>query len=360
MSRCGSVEVKRARQIGSPEARPDSFRIRIFIGKFITLQQDGPRLREVLFSNAVVVAPREVVHGTVEIRDGRITDIASDTNIPREALDCGGDFLIPGLVDLHTDAFLNHYAPRPGVRWPIAAALASHDARMATSGVTTVFDALPLGAGGEDEDASRERLRAAIEELHQPHTTHLRADHFLHLRLEVSHPDTAELFPGFLDLPLLRLVSVMDHTPGQGQFADLERWKKNFRTGMRTNANEDAEMRLKTKLEFHHRYAGPNRRAIASIARERGLPVASHDDRTVQEVENSAAAGVSICEFPVTLEAAQAARAKGLDVLMGGPNLVLGRSHSGNAAAADVAVRGWLDGLTSDYVPSSMLQGLSC
>lgn len=308
-----------------------------------------------LFANARVVTPGDVIHGVVEIREGTIADIGCGTNIPTGALDLDGDFLIPGLVDLHTDAFLNHYAPRPGVRWPVTAALASHDAQMATSGVTTVLDALPLGAGGEEEEASRERLRAAIDELHQPHTAHLRAEHFLHLRLEVSHPDTAELFPQFSEAPLLRLVSMMDHTPGQGQFADIDRWKKNFGTGMRRT--KDPELQLRMKLEFHHRYAGPNRKAIASIAREYGLPLASHDDRTVADIEHGAAAGVSISEFPVTLEAAEAASAKGMDVLMGGPNLVLGRSHSGNASASDVAGRGWLDALTSDYVPSSMLQG---
>jgi len=111
------------------------------------------------------------------------------------------------------------------------------------------------------------------------------------------------------------------------------------------------------KLEYRRLYADPNREAIAALARERALPRASHDDRTVEDVAQEAAVGVSISEFPVTLEAAAAAREKGLFVLMGGPNLVLGGSHSGNVSVADVAMRGWLDALTSDYVPGSLLHG---
>jgi alpha-D-ribose 1-methylphosphonate 5-triphosphate diphosphatase len=313
-----------------------------------------------LYSNARIVTRTDIVHGTMEVGDGRIQDLGCGKKNPPGAVDFEGDYLLPGLVDLHTDALLGHHTPRPGVRWPVSAALAAHDGQMATSGVTTVFDALPLGAGGEDEDASRDRLRAAVDELHEAHSSHLRAEHFLHLRLEVSHADTAKVFLDFADLPRLRLVSVMDHTPGQGQFADLDRWKANYRAGIRggeVKAVAEAEARLSVKLAAHHRYAGPNRAAIASMARDLGLPLASHDDRTAREVKEGAAAGVSICEFPVTLEAAGTARALGLSVLMGGPNLVLGRSHSGNAAASDVAARGWLDGLTSDYVPSSMLQG---
>jgi alpha-D-ribose 1-methylphosphonate 5-triphosphate diphosphatase len=241
------------------------------------------------------------------------------------------------------------------VRWPIPAALAAHDAQMAASGITTVFDALALGVGGEDESAFRDRLRMAITELGRQDEQELRAGHFLHLRLEISHPDTAQAFPEFAENPLLRLVSLTDHTPGQGQYPDIERWRAAFRNIPKTSAELDA--RLNQKIEFHQRYATPNRDAIAADARELGLPLASHDDRTVDDVSRAAAAGVSISEFPVTLEAAEAARKHRLSVLMGGPNLVLGGSHSGNAAASDVAKHGWLDGLTSDYVPASLLHG---
>ena len=293
--------------------------------------------------------------GTVEIQGSEIQSVDSTISGASGAIDLEGDFVLPGLIDLHTDAMQGHHVPRPGVRWPIPAAVAAHDAQMATSRVTTVFDSLSIGVGGEEEDALRDRLRSAIAELEQQHERHLRSEHFLHLRLEIAHSDTAEAFLEFADLSILKLVSLTDHTPGQGQYPDIERWRKNFRNYVKSP--EDVEKILQHRLECHEKYSGPNRIRIGAEARERGLPLASHDDRTLEDVANGHAAGVTISEFPVTLDAAIAAKEKGLAVIMGGPNLVLGGSHSGNVAASDVARGGWLDGLTSDYVPSSMLQG---
>ncbi len=297
-----------------------------------------------------------VISGTVESCQGRITNVSPGTSALPDALDLAGDYLIPGLIDLHTDALEKHHSPRLGVRWPIASAIASHDAQMATSGVTTVFDSLSIGVGGEDESLFRDRVDSALQELRNQHEHHLRAEHFLHLRLELPHPETAQIFSQYEREPLLKLVSIMDHTPGQGQYADIERWRGGLRRGFqRTSAEVDAE--LERRLDGHRRYAGPNRKAIGERIRETGLPLASHDDRTLDDIERAMEAGVSIAEFPVTLDAAEAAHGRGLAILMGGPNLVLGGSHSGNAAASDVAMRGWLHGLTSDYVPSSLLQG---
>jgi alpha-D-ribose 1-methylphosphonate 5-triphosphate diphosphatase len=271
-------------------------------------------------------------------------------------VDCEGDFLIPGLIDLHTDALQQHTAPRAGVQWPFDAAVVAHDAQVATAGITTVFDAQSIGVGvtAEEEDRFLERLRGSLAELNWQEERQLRAEHFLHVRLELPHPETADVFEEFADLPLLKMVSMTDHTPGQGQYADVERWRQSFRKSF---TDEEFEARLQTRLERRDKFAGTNRNRIAAAVRERGLPLASHDDRTVEDVVCAATVGASISEFPVTLEAAEAATRMGLSVLMGGPNVVLGGSHSGNAAAADVAENGWLDGLTSDYVPSSLLHG---
>lgn len=309
-----------------------------------------------ILTNAQIVTPHRHFRGAVEIRNGLIANAGPGPLADPAAENLGGDYLLPGLIDLHTDALLAHQTPRPGVKWPIAAALAAHDAQMAASGVTTVFDALPIGSAGAEEPAVRERIRAAIAELEIQHQRGLRAHHLLHLRVEVSFPDTAAVFPEFADTPLTRLVSLMDHTPGQGQYGDMDRWRAGFRMGVRTP--DELEARLALKLEHHNLYAAPHRKSIAAMVAQCGLPLASHDDRTLQDVQTAAEAGVTISEFPVTLAAAQEAKRLGLSILMGGPNLVLGGSHSGNVAARDVASRGWLDGLTSDYVPLSLLHAV--
>ena len=306
-----------------------------------------------VFTNARVVTRAEVLRGTVVIEDGLIRHIDSGVTSLAGAIDCEGDFLIPGLIDLHTDALDRHCTPRPGVRWPMPAAIQAHDAQVVVSGVTTVFDALALGVGGEDESIFVMRSRECMAVLGGRAADSLRAQHFLHLRLELPSPSIADVFLEFADLPQLKLVSLMDHTPGQGQYADLGVWRRSIRQPL---TPEDIEARLRQRLEFRELYAEANRERLARTIGERGLPLASHDDRTAAEVERGASLGVSITEFPVTLEAARAAKQCGMTVAMGAPNLVLGGSHSGNAAASEVAVNGWLDGLTSDYVPASMLQ----
>jgi len=307
-----------------------------------------------ILTNARIVTPSEVFCGTLVAEDGKIARIDSEVTSTPGAVDCQGDFLIPGLIDLHTDALERHMSPRTGVRWPSQAALLTHDAHIAGSGITTVFDSISMGVLGEDEAAHRELAQTWVEAMASLEDAHLRAEHILHLRLELPHPFIVNAFLEFATLPALGLVSLMDHSPGHGQYADVERWRRNLRFA---STEEEADKRLRRKLELREQYAEPNRERLAAIAMERGLPLASHDDRTEQEVTRAASLGVTISEFPVTLEAAAAAKRHRMSVVMGGPNLVLGRSHSGNAAASDVANSGWLDCLSSDYVPASMLHG---
>lgn len=200
-----------------------------------------------LFVNGQIVTPTEVFLGSVEASAGTIQRIGAGTSSAAAGVDLEGDFLLPGLIDIHTDALEGHMTPRSGVQWPVQAAVASHDAQMAASEVTTVFDSLPLGAGGEQEDAIRNRVRCSVDELQQQNARRLRAEHFLHLRLEVSNKDTPEVFEEFLGSSFLRLVSLMDHTPGQGQYEDLARWHSGAFRGRKTA--EELEEHLRKRIE---------------------------------------------------------------------------------------------------------------
>jgi alpha-D-ribose 1-methylphosphonate 5-triphosphate diphosphatase len=229
-----------------------------------------------------------------------------------------------------------------------------HDAQCAAAGITTVLDSVVIG--DLDEGGPRcQTQHTSIAALHQCREEGLmRVEHLLHLRCELSAPDILEVFHQYVNDPLLTLVSVMDHTPGQRQWRDLTSYRRyTERNGRYTEAQFDA-MVAQRKAD-QQAYSLPHRKIIVKASAERGIPLASHDDTLLSDVEMAVAEGVGISEFPTTVEAAQAARAAGMAIVMGGPNMVKGGSHSGNVSAAELAQLDLLDIFSSDYVPSSLL-----
>ena len=293
--------------------------------------------------------------GSVAIRDGVIHDVASGAT--RLGKDLDGDYLIPGLVELHTDHLEGHYAPRPKVRWnPIAAVLA-HDAQVATAGITTVFDAIRIG-NYEDADMSIGDMRQLADAIEDSlRADRLRADHFLHLRCEVSAPDCRDGFEHFVDDPRVRLASLMDHAPGQRQFARIEAYAAYY-MGKLKMSEEVFRAYCDKRIAESEENSAANREALAEACHQRGIVLASHDDATQAHVDEAVAQGIRVAEFPTTLEAARASSEAGLGVLMGAPNLVRGGSHSGNVSARALAEHGLLDILSSDYIPFSLVQSV--
>lgn len=310
--------------------------------------------RDYVLANAtLVLRDRVIPTGWVAVSDGRIVEIGEGAP-PEKGFDLKGDTLIPGLVELHTDHLELHYTPRPAVRWPAVSAVLAYDAQIAGSGITTVFDS--LRAGQEDRrDAvtnSLEILAGALDEAREKDL--LRAEHLTHLRCEICTRDVIEVTTAFLAKRPIHLMSLMDHTPGQRQFRDVEKFLVYYRG--KTPLNEaELQQLIERRIEEHGRLGVSNRRRLVEIARQHGVALASHDDATLEHVEESVADGVSIAEFPTTVEAAEASHAAGIGVLMGAPNLVRGGSHSGNVAAEDLARRGMLDIFSSDYVPASLI-----
>ncbi|UEM03945.1 alpha-D-ribose 1-methylphosphonate 5-triphosphate diphosphatase [Skermanella rosea] len=309
---------------------------------------------ETNITNARIVGRDGIATGSLSIRDGVIAAIDDSAGDLPGALDFEGDFLLPGLIEMHTDNLEKHFSPRPGVMWPSPkAAVIAHDLQVAGAGITTVFDAISVG----DYDSGGERRRMLADAVWAIGACVgqglLRADHLIHLRCEVSDAGVVEIFQQFADHPLLRLVSLMDHTPGQRQWAEMSKYRLFYRSKNWTEAEFQAH--LDSRIESQHRYARLHRDQILELARPRALRLASHDDTTEDHVAEAVAAGITISEFPTTLQAARAARQSGMRVIMGAPNLVRGGSHSGNASAAELAGQGLLDGLSSDYVPSSLL-----
>lgn len=309
-----------------------------------------------VIANAMLVLPDRVIRGSVTLEGGQIVALTEGDRVLPGALDWAGDYLAPGLVELHTDNLEHHLQPRPGVKWPQDQAIIAHDAVLAGCGITTVFDALRLGAI-EGLTYSWSYARAVADRIsHLGAADMLRIAHFLHLRAEICSETLAEELAQFTPADPVRLISIMDHTPGQRQFRDPRQFAPYF-TGPGGVDEVALQDHVDQLLRVRADHGDDHEAAIIATAARLGAVLASHDDTTAEEVVQSAAHDVRIAEFPTTEVAAAACHAHGIKVMAGAPNLIRGGSHSGNIAASDLARAGMLDILSSDYVPASLLSG---
>lgn len=312
-------------------------------------------MKQRVIRNARIVTATDTFLGCAILEGGTILAVDTGSTSSPAAEDWEGDWLLPGLVELHTDNLEKHLVPRPGVIWNATSATVTHDAQCAAAGITTVLDSIVIG--DMDNGGTRSQTyQVSIDALHACRRENLmRVEHLLHLRCEVSAPDIVENFEKYVDDPLVELVSVMDHTPGQRQWRDLEKYRRyTERNG--SLRDEAYEQLVRERTEQQALFAAAHRAKVVAGCHARGIPLASHDDTELEHVELARQERVAVSEFPTTVRAAEAARAAGMAIVMGGPNLVKGGSHSGNVSAAELAQRGLLDILSSDYVPSSLLQ----
>ncbi len=310
---------------------------------------------EVIFGNAQIVTVDRVFAGSVTVQDGVIVDIQEGGALPQGAIDCEGDYLTPGLVELHTDNLERHMQPRPSVDWPHDAAIIAHDAELAGAGITTVFDAMRIGSINTGKTRYARYARPlASEMLALRDQGMLKISHFLHLRAEICSETLADELAEFGPADRVGLVSLMDHTPGQRQFRDISKLKAYV---MGKNNLSEAEWleHIAQLTEMRATFGDMHEQATVDHARRYGALLASHDDTTAEQVAKSAGYGIKLAEFPTTREAAEACHAHDIAVMMGAPNLIRGGSHSGNVSAAELAEAGLLDIISSDYVPAALL-----
>lgn len=309
-----------------------------------------------IITNVNLVLENEVVRGSVELRDGVIANMSDSTSQLPGAFDGENGFLMPGLIELHTDNLEKYFTPRPKVNWPPLSAMSAHDTQLIGSGITTVLDAVALG---DYRDGNRqENLDQFINTVAESQKRGLtRTEHRIHLRCEVPHSTTVGLFERYVNMPEVQLVSVMDHAPGQRQFVNLDKYRTYYQGKYNMT---DAEMAVyeKDQVAQSQRWSKQNRDEITRQCRDLNIPTASHDDATSAHVTESKELGMVIAEFPTTVEAAKRSHELGLKVMMGAPNVIRGGSHSGNVAAHELASLGVLDILSSDYYPVSLLDAV--
>jgi alpha-D-ribose 1-methylphosphonate 5-triphosphate diphosphatase len=320
-------------------------------------QERSRSTQETVLTNARLVLEGEAISGTLSFDAAGIRGIDHGRSSLPGAIDCEGDLIVPGLVEIHTDNLEKHLLPRPKVRWPnpLAAAVAN-DAQMAASGITTVFDAICAGTYENSVGQRKEIFAEEIDAIEMAADREMfRINHFLHLRCELTDPDLPALVEAQVGKPILRLVSLMDHTPGYRQWRNIGDLR-NFMTGTGRSAAE-----IETAIEERGqrgRLVSRNWALVVEMFGGSGIVLASHDDTTEEHVMEAVAAGCAISEFPTTSEAATKAKTMGLKTVAGAPNVVRGGSHTGGVAVRDLVAAGLLDGLSSDYVPASLLQAV--
>jgi len=310
---------------------------------------------ETVIGNARIgLADRVIEHGWIAFADGRVAGYG-EGNAPAGSADAAGDLIMPGLIELHTDHLEAHYVPRPKVFWDPIAAVVSYDGQLATSGITTVLDSLRVWRedGAEEVDGRAGVLAEAIAAARDANL--LRSDHFLHLRCEIPMPSVVEEARELIGRPDVRLMSLMDHTPGQRQFRNEAKLRDYYRGKGPGMTDAELDILFERRFAYQRAHAATNTREIVALAHQYEIPLASHDDTTDENVTDAIRDRVSVAEFPTTMEAARGLHQAGIGILMGAPNLVRGGSHSGNIAAVDLAREGLLDILSSDYIPSSLL-----
>ena len=313
------------------------------------------QINEQIFTNYRLQLPDQELLGTLIVRDGTIADIQPGT--VGAGHDGQGDYLLPGLIELHTDNLEKCMSPRPKVNWPLETSAVYHDKDLISAGVTTVCDAIAIG----DTDPNSPRMRhfgPMIDVISRGQAGgRFAADHRIHLRCELGYDQVCQVVEQYVDNPLLTLMSLMDHTPGQRQFVNLEKFK-DYYMGKHGVSAEQMEEFIQSRIDQQQLYAFSNRESLVNLSQDRQIPLASHDDATVEHVLQAVEERAAISEFPTTLEAAKEAHSHGLKVLMGAPNLVLGGSHSGNVSALELVEHDLVDVISSDYVPRSLLQSV--
>lgn len=305
----------------------------------------------------LILPDQRVERGSIRIEDGLIAEIVEGP-APKPGFRARGLTLVPGLIDLHGDMLEREINPRPKATFPVEIGLAEVDKRLAANGVTTAFAAISFAWHKQDGIRSEDRAREIMGTVNRMRPV-LLTDHYVHARFEITNPDAGAVLEELLHAGEIQLVSITDHTPGQGQYRDVERYVKFAIEWHKRQTGED----ITADHVMAHIEASQARpkawdavAGIVPIAKSYGIPLASHDDDTAARVHYMVELGMTISEFPVTEEAAREAKARGVHVLMGAPNAFRGTSTTeGNLSALEAIEAGLVDILAADYYPTALL-----
>jgi alpha-D-ribose 1-methylphosphonate 5-triphosphate diphosphatase len=311
-----------------------------------------PDTNSIYITNASIVVKESVIdQGALLVKDGVIDAINPVAVKNFHHIDLKGKYLLPGMIDLHCDALEKEVEPRPGVHFPLNFACAQADKRNAAAGITSVFHAISFAneeLGVRNNDMAKTVVQAVND--WQPHAL---VDNRIHCRYEVTDPDAIEILTRLMDQGMVHLLSVMDHTPGQGQFKDISAYQDYLVQTYRKDKKE-AEKIIQRKFDSA-KHVMDRIKQITLHARQVPIPVASHDDDSPERIDMMHDLGIGISEFPINMDTAKRACKKGLFTVAGAPNLLRGKSQAGSMRALDGIRADAIDCLCSDYSPASLI-----
>ncbi|RLL52729.1 alpha-D-ribose 1-methylphosphonate 5-triphosphate diphosphatase [Mariprofundus sp. EBB-1] len=309
-------------------------------------------MSQMYLTHARIILTNEVLEdASLLIKDGLIAAINPDNCASASEIDLKGKTIMPGMIDLHCDALEKEVEPRPGVHFPMNFAIAQADKRNAAAGITTVFHAMAF-ANNELGVRSNEMAAQLVSAVHawQPHAL---VDNRVHCRYEITDVSGMPVLQSLLENKQMDLLSLMDHTPGQGQFKSMAAYREYLkRTYKRSESEVDDILEQKQAAA-----EGAFERVeyLIKLAHANGISVASHDDDSSERIDTMTALNVQISEFPINLETARYARQQGMSTIMGAPNILRGKSQSGSMRAIDGIHADVVDCLCADYAPAALI-----
>lgn len=290
-------------------------------------------------------------NSTLLIEDGIISAINPDTVNAQNAIDLSGKTLIPGMIDLHCDALEKEVEPRPGVHFPLDFAIAQADKRNAAAGITTIYHALSFA--NEELGVRNNEFAADIARSVHAWQPNALVDNRVHCRYEITDKSSMDLLLSLINDNEMHLLSLMDHTPGQGQFKDMAAYRNYL---SRTYKTSDAKIdEIIDRKQTDAISAIDRVKILVEAAHNNNISVASHDDDTIERVDTMHGLGVNISEFPINMKTAEYAKEKGISTIFGAPNILRGGSQSGSMRAVDAIKQGVADCLCSDYSPAALI-----
>ena len=302
-------------------------------------------------TNLTITNGQALINGALVQADIHVIDgkISGESHQAAERFDATGLLVLPGIVDIHGDAFERQVQPRPGINFPLDLAIADTERQLLANGITTAFHGVTLSwEPGLRGAATWSALLDALEAYHAT------CDMRVHLRFEAFNLDALDTALADIAAGRVHLLAFNDHTPSIIKRLDDDAKASKY--------SERGNMPLAEFRALAHRVAVRGaevpgaRDRLAAAARAAGLPMASHDDHTIDQRAQFRALGALVCEFPTSEEVAHAARAAGEAVVMGAPNVVRGGSHIGWASAAKMAEAGVCSVLASDYYYPALLR----